>query len=118
MYGEYYGGTFWGIWAWAYQNSIWVNGFAHLSIFAGILWMAHHNHDQPWYYRTPMWFAGCASLLCFISILLQSVFGTDFPFSYKHIGLIGEVFFNCCWAFFFVAYLVQQVKRWRLLKRA
>jgi hypothetical protein len=28
------------------------------------------------------------------------------------------VFFNCCWAFFFIAYLVQQVKRWRLLKRA
>jgi len=117
MYGEYYGGTFWGIWAWAYQNSIYVNALAHLSIFTGVLVMAQHNPTEPWYYRNPMWFAGCASLLCFISIVLQSIFSADFPFSYKNVGLIGEVVFNCCWAFFFGAYLVQQVKRWRTSKR-
>lgn len=108
MYGETYGLTFWLVWAWASHNAVWVNAAAHLCMFSGILWMVFHNPDQPWYYKNPMWFAGLASLLCFISIGFQFAFGGDFPFSYKNIGLIGETVFNCCWAFFFVSYLVQQ----------
>jgi hypothetical protein len=108
MYGETYGMTFWWVWAWASHNAVWVNAAAHLFMFSGILWMVFHNPDQPWYYKNPMWFAGLSSLLCFISIGFQFAFGGDFPFSYKNIGLIGETVFNCCWAFFFVSYLVQQ----------